>query len=199
MLQVIIKHAQATAEPFHRHGGGNIRDLRQAREVMNSQAQHAQHAVSAIDQRQALFFFQHQGFDAMIGQGVGGGDDGAVGTHAHKPLAHERQGAVRQRGQIPRAAQRPVLMHHRSDSDVEHGSIGGRHHWAHTRAARGQGGQAQQHQGAHNLALHLGAATRSVGTHEAALQLGAKILGNVTAGQRAETGGNTVNGGGVVG
>ena len=90
-------------------------------------------------------------------------------------------------------------MHHRSDSGVEHGSIGGRHHWAHTRAARGQGGQAQQHQGAHNLALHLGAATRSMGTHEAALQLGAKILGNVAAGQRAETGGNTVNGGGVVG
>ena len=145
MLQVIVKHAQAAAKSLHRHGGGNIGDLSQTREVMNSQAQHAQHAVGAVDQRQALFFFQHQGFNAMIGQGVGGGDDGAVGTHTHKSLAHERQGAVRQWGQIPRAAQRPVLMHHRSNSGVEHGSVGGRHHWAHTRAARGQGGQAQQH------------------------------------------------------
>ena len=36
-----------------------------------------------------------EGFDAMIGQGVGSGDDGAVGTHAHKPLVLEDRKSTR--------------------------------------------------------------------------------------------------------
>ena len=48
------------------------------------------------------------------GQRVGGRHQGAVGV-AHLALAHQRQRAVRQRGQVAGAAQRAVLAHHRRD------------------------------------------------------------------------------------
>ena len=48
---------------------------------------------------------------------------------------------------------------------------------AHAGAAGGEGGQAQQHERAHDLALDLGAGAGRVRAHERALQLGAQVDG----------------------
>src|SRR3712207_6971917 len=50
----------------------------------------------------------------------------------------------------------------------------------------GQGRQAQQHQGAHDLALHLRAAARGVRADQAALEQGAPVPRDVGGGERAE-------------
>ena len=75
---------------------------------MQRQHQHAEHAVGAVDQRQALLLGQHDRRDAGGGERVGGRPQRAVGV-ADLALADQRQRAVRERGEVAGAAERAVL------------------------------------------------------------------------------------------
>ena len=83
----------------------------------------------------------------------------AVGV-AHLALAHRGERAVRERREVAGAAERAVLAHDRRDAGVEHGGVGLDDDAAHAGAAGHERRQAQQHEGAHDLALDLGARCR---------------------------------------
>ena len=86
-----------------------------SRRSVDRQHQHAEHAVGAVDQRQALLGGQLDRRQAGGGERVGGRHQGAVGV-ADLALAHQRERAVRQRRQVAGAAERAVLVHHRRDA-----------------------------------------------------------------------------------
>ena len=115
-----------------------------------------------------------------------------AGRVAHHALAHGRQRAVRQRGQVSRAAQRAVLVDDRGESGVEQGGVGLGGLQPHAGAAGGQGRQPQQHQRTDDLALDLRSGAGRVRADQAALQLRPGLDRDVPGGQRAEAGGDAV-------
>ena len=198
LLQVLVEDGQGACQALDAHGGGDVGDLGGLAQVRDGQAQHAEHAVGAVDQRQALLFAQHQRLDAGSRKRLSRRDDLAA-ADADFALAEQRQRAVRQRRQVAGAAERAVLAHHRGDPGVERGGVGLRHHGAHAGAAGAQRGQAQKHQSADDLLFHLRAGARGVGADQGDLQLGAHVLRDVLGGQRAEAGGDAVDRGRVCG
>ena len=114
-------------------------------------------------------------------------------------LAHERERAVRERGEVAGAAERAVLVDDRRDAGVEHGDVRREGLVADAGATGGERRDAQQHEGAHDLALDLRAGAGGVRADEGALQLAAHVDGDVPGGEGAEAGGDAVVGLGVVG
>ena len=111
---------------------------------------------------------------------------------AHLALAHGDQGAVRERGEVARAAERSVLAHDRRDAGVEDRGVGLGGLAAHAGASGHERREAQQHEGAHDLALDLGARSRGVRAHEARLQLRAAVVGDEGGREGAEAGRDAV-------
>ena len=87
----------------------------QGPQVGDRQHEHAEHAVGAVDQRQAFLLGQHDRLDPGVAQRLGGVAQRARRV-AHRPLPHQRQRAVRERREVARAAERAVLVHDRRDA-----------------------------------------------------------------------------------
>ena len=94
----------------------------------------------------------------------------------------------------PLSAQRAVLVDHRREPGVEHGDQALRHFRASTRAAHGQAPGPQQHHGANHLTLDHGAHARGVRADQRQLQFGRALGWDRGRGQRAEAGGDAVDG-----
>ena len=92
-----------------------------ARPGRQGQDQHAEHAVGAVDQRQALLLGEHAPASSPAAAAPRRRQQFAVGV-AHLAFARSRASAhVRQRRQVAGAAERPVLVHDRGDARVEAG------------------------------------------------------------------------------
>ncbi len=110
-----------------------------------------------------------------------------------RALAHEHQGAVRERGEVAAAAQRAELVDDRRDLGIEQGRHGLGDHGAGSRAAAGQRLEPKQHEGADDLALDGRSHPGGVRADERALELDAALDRDVPVGQRAEPGGDPVD------
>jgi len=172
------------------HRARQVSRTQQPRQVGAGQHEHGQHAVGAVDQGQALLLGQLDRLQACLGQGGGCGLQ--AGRGAHLPLAHNGERDVRQRRQIPRAAQRAELPDHRRDAGVEQVRVrlGGTRTYA--GVAGDQRPQSQQGSAADDLRLHLDTGARRVRAHEAALQLRPLGLRDVRGRQRPEPGRDAV-------
>ena len=120
------------------------------------------------------------------------GRDRAVGAF-RVALAHQGQGAVRQRREVAGAAERTVLVDHRGDAGVEHVRHGLRDLGPYAGVARADGLQPQEHQRPHDLALDARAHAGGVRADDVALQLGAQLRADVPGRERAEAGGDAVD------
>ncbi len=198
LLQVGGEHRVGAELRLDAHRGGEVGGAQQRPQVVQGEHQHAEHAVGAVDEGQALLLGERDRRETGGRQRLGGGLQPAGGV-AHLALAHDRERAVRERGEIARAAERPVLAHHRGDRVVEQVGVGVRGLPPHARPSGRERGQAQQHQRAHDLGLDLGAGARRVRADQARLQAGAQFGGDVPVGQRAEPGRDAVVRLGVVG
>ena len=159
---------------LHRHGRRDVRRTHQEGEVGQRQDQHPEHAVGAVDQREALLGRELDRRQTGRGQRLGGRHQRAVGV-AHVALADQRQRAVRERREVAGAAERAVLVHHRRDARVEQTGHQLRHLRPYAGPAGRQRGQAQQHQPTHDLALHLRTGARCVRADQRALELRAHL------------------------
>ena len=170
-----------------RHVGG----AQQHPQVLEREHQHPEHPVGAVDQRQSLLGSQLDGIQAGRGQRVGRRHQLAGGV-ADRALPHQREGAVRERGQVARAAERAVLVDHGGDAvpQQRREQLGDLTPYA--GVAGRQRGQAQQHQRTHHLALHLRTRPRGVRAHQRALQLRAHLGGDVAGRERPEPGRDAV-------
>ena len=113
-------------------------------------------------------------------------------------LTHDRERAVRERAEVARATERTVLVNDRADACVQDRGVRLGDDWAHTGAAAGERVEAQQHEGAHHLALDLCAGARGVRANQAALQLLALLAGDLHLREGAEAGRDAVVGPRVV-
>ena len=184
--------------PLDRHGGSDVGGPQQDREVAQRQDQHAEHAVGPVDQRQPLL-------GGQLDRHQPGGSEGLRGRHQHPrgiadvTFSDQRQGTVREGGQVAGAAERAVLADHRGDAGVQDADHQLGHLGSYAGPAGGQRREPQQHQPSYDLALDLGAGTGRVRADQRPLQLGPHLVGDVPGRQRSEAGGDAVGGGGCGG
>ena len=140
-LQVGGEDRVGAEQRLDAHRRRDVGGAQQEVEVVGGQQQHAEHAVGAVDQREALLLGQLHGRDAGRGQRLGRRAR-RTGRVAHVALAHQRQRAVGQRGEVAGAAEGAVLAHDRRDAGVEQRGVGLGDDRPHAGAAGGQGATA---------------------------------------------------------
>ena len=166
--------------------------LRRPREVVEGQQQHPEHAVRAVDQREALLGGQGERLDRRGGQRL-------ARRHAlarRRPdlaLADQRQAAVSERSQVAARAERAVLGDHGVEPCRKQRKHRLRHDRTRARAAHGQRARAQEHHRAHGLALDGRAHAGRVRADQRALKLLAPLRRDPGAGERAEPGRDAVD------
>ncbi len=133
------------------------------------------------------------GVDAVLGEQFGGRADDAVGAFG-VALAHQRQRAVGERGEVAGAAERAVLVHDRGDARVEEVGHGAGDLGPHAGVPGAHRLQAQEHQRPDDLALDPRAHSGGVRADDVALQLCAQLRADVPGGQGPEAGGDAVDG-----
>ena len=112
--------------------------------------------------------------------------------HPYRPLAHPGESAVGEGREVAGAAQRAVLVHHRRDPRVQHRRVHLHRLLANPRAAGGQGGQPEQHQRPHHLALDLRPEPAACERTGCAAPWGLLLARDVRRGERPEPGGHPV-------
>ncbi len=155
-LQVLGEDGIGAEQALDAHRGRDVGGPEQEGQVVGGHQQHAEHAVGAVDEGQALLLGQLHRLDAGGGQSLRGRhrDPGRI---PHVALAHDRERAVGQRRQVAGAAEAAVLPHHRGDPGGEHRGVRRGRDRPDAGPAGRQRGQPQQHQAADDLALDLGA------------------------------------------
>ena len=173
------------------HGRRQVGHADQRLQVVAGEREHAEHAVGAVDEGEALLGGQPYRLETGRRQRRGGVGEVAVRV-AYGALAHQGQRAVRERCEVARAAERAVLVDHRRDAGVEHPGVGLDRADADPGVTAGEGAQPEQHQPADDLALDLGTGAGGVRADERALELLAQLGGDVPVGQGAEAGRDAV-------
>ena len=177
---------------LHAHRRGDVRGAQQQPQVVAGQHEHAEHAVGAVDQRQALLLGQHHRLDPGRGQRVGRRRAAPRRRSRTVPSPVTASAQCASGARSPGAAQRAVLAHHRGDPGGDQRRVGPGGLQPDPGAAGGQRGQPQQHHRPHHLALHLGPGPGRVRADQAALQQHPALARDVPGGQRAEPGGDAV-------
>ena len=103
-VQVGGEDVVAAEQALDRHGRRHVRDDEQVAQVVDGQAEHAEHAVGAVDEGQTLLLLELDRLDAGGSERVRGRHPIAVRVANHT-LAHERERAVRQRCEVAGAAE----------------------------------------------------------------------------------------------
>ncbi|GAA3220975.1 hypothetical protein GCM10020256_27460 [Streptomyces thermocoprophilus] len=190
------EHLVRAEQRLQGEGGGDVGRLVEGVEVGEGHHQHAEHAVGAVEEGEALLLAQLDRGDAVLGEEFAGGPHGPVGALG-LALAHQRQRAVGERGQVAGAAEGAVLVDDGGDPGVEQVGHGLRDLGADTGVAGADGLQTQEHQRADDLPLDARAHAGGVRADDVALELGAQLLADVAGGQGAEAGGDAVDGVGL--
>ena len=160
-LQILREHPVAAEQSLDTHGRRDVGQFQQPVQVAKRQHQHAEHAVGAVDQCQPLLLGEHDRFDAVPGQRVGGRQQFAV-RRAYRTLAYDGQRHVGQRREIAGAAKAAVLVDDGRQPSGQHRRIRLGDLGPHTGAAGGQCRQPQQHHGPDDFAFDLGTRSGSV-------------------------------------
>lgn len=191
-VQLGLQHLLGAEEGLQGEGGGDVGRLVEGVEVGEGHDQHAEHAVGAVEEGEALLLLELDGRDAGGGEQLARGLDHAVGALG-VTLAHEGQGAVRERREVAGTAEGAVLVHDGGDPRVEHVGHGLRDLGTDAGVAGGDGLEPQEHQRAHDLALDPRPHAGGVRAHDVALQLGPQLVPDVPGGEGAEPGGDAVD------
>ncbi len=197
-VQLGLEHLLRTEQRLQGEGGGDVGGGVELAEVGEGHDQHAEHAVGAVEEGEALLLAEHDGLDAGFGEQFAGGADGAVRALG-VALAHEGERAVGQRREVAGAAQGAVLVDDGGDPGVEHVGHGLRDGGAYAGVAGGDGLEAEEHQRADDLPLDARAHAGGVRADDVALELGTQLGADVPGGERTEPGGHPVDGLGLGG
>lgn len=171
--------------------GRDVGRREQGPQVVQREREHAEHAVRAVDEREALLLAQREGCDPGRGEGVGGRHEGSRRV-ADLALPECGERDVRERCEVARAPERAELPHHRGDPGVEHRGVRLRDDGARPGAPGRQGREPQELERPHDLALDLRPRSRRVRPHEAQLELRAPLDRDVAPRERPEPGRDAV-------
>ena len=133
--------------------------------------EHPEHAVGAVDEREALLLAQHHRLDAVRGRARRRRRPACPSAVRTSPSPITASAQCARGARSPEQPSAAVLADDGGDAGVEQGGVALGDLGAHAGAAGGQGLQPQQHGGAHDLALDLAARARGVAADQRALQL----------------------------
>ena len=187
------EHLVGAEQRLDAHRGDDVGRAAQVGQVGAGQDQHPEHAVGTVDEAEALLRLKLDGDDPGPLERDRTGDR-LVLAGCGLALTREDERTMGERGQVPAAAERSVLGHHRGDAGVQHGRERLGHHGPDASAARGERLQPQEHKPPDHLALHRRPEAGGVRPDEAQLQSGAQVGRDMTGGQRPEAGGYAVGG-----
>ena len=107
-LQVVGEHPVGAEQRLDAHRGGDVGMDDKRAQVVQREQQHAEHALGAVDEREAFLLRQLHRLDPR-----------RLGCGGAFAFAHQRQCDVRERGEVAAATERSELPHHRSHAGVE--------------------------------------------------------------------------------
>ena len=174
----------------HRRDHVGVRE--QPAHVVAREGQHPEHAVGAVDEREAFLRLEDDRLEA-------GGPEcrpriDVVATLDHLALAEQHQRDVRERREVTTATQRAVLGHPRRDAGREQLEQPVGQHRSRPAATHGEGAGAEQHHRSHDLGLDRVAETSRVRSDQRSLQARPARGLDVHIGERAEAGRDAVDG-----
>ncbi len=169
------------AERTHDVGG-----RQQQRQIAEREASHREHPLGAVHERETFLRREAQRFDARIARAH------AASVLEDVSLADQRERAVRERGEIPRRADRSVLWHDRSDAGVQHAGDP-LDDGARAGMSRGERARAQQHHAAHDLLVDRIARARRMRANDRVLQFDHALGLDVHVRERPEAGRDPVH------
>ena len=118
-VQVVGEHVVGAEQTLDAHRGRDVGRGHQHVEVGQRQHEHPEHAVGAVDQRQALLLGQGHRLQPGRRRAPSAAGRDSPAAVADDPLADQRQRTVRQRGEVTRAAETAVLVHDGGDPGVQ--------------------------------------------------------------------------------
>ncbi len=185
----------AAVEGFEAHCAEEVEAVHQVPAVDEGLDAVGAHELCAVEQGQTLFGFQLDGIPAEDVECLFAADFLAF-IH-HVAFADEREEKVGQRGEVARSAERAAVVDHRENivvvevEDTLHGLD------LHAAESHGKGVGLEQEHKADNVGVDGGAHAARVALDEVFLECGEVVAGDVLVAERAETGGNAVDGNGV--
>ena len=174
------------------HRGDHVGLSEEAFDVGDGEAEHAEDAVGAVGDGEALLLGEFDRFEAGVAERVGGGTNAAV-VH-DVAFAEQRQCAVGERSEVAAGAERAVLGHDRRDAgveDVDH-RLGDERPGA--AVAERERSRPQQHHRPNHFVFDRVAHAGGVGTDECDLKCTSTLGWDRDGGERAEAGGDAVLG-----
>ena len=167
--------------------------VEQPAQVGERQHQHAEHAVGAVDQRQALLLGQLDRLDAGGAQRLGGGPQRRRRRRARRPRPSARARPCDSGARSPEQPSEPYSCTTGVMPGVEHRGVGLRGRPAARRCGRWPGSTAAAASAPRTTSRSTsGPGAGGVRADQGALQLGAPLERDVRGGQRAEAGGDAV-------
>ena len=163
-----------------------------SRRSCRARHEHPEHAVGAVDERQALLLLELDRRDAGSRPGRRPPASARRRPSRTSPSPMRASAQCESGARSPEHPSEPYSCTTGAMPGVEHRHVGGQGLLADAGAPGRQGRDAQQHERPHDLALDLGAGAGGVRADQRALQLGALLDGDVPRGQRAEAGRDAV-------
>ncbi len=179
-------------EPLDGDGAGHVGGGGQPVEVGQGQAEVGQHALGAVEERQALLGLQHHRLEPGAGQPVGARQPPAVGVD-DLPRPGEDRPHMGQGRQVTGGAEAPEFGHHRSEAGREEGDQPVDQHRPGAGEAGGQRPSPEQHHRPDDLPLHRVAHAGGVAEHQRELEAPGLGRRHLHRGQGPETGGDAVD------
>ena len=175
-----------------RHGANQVGPATEAHAFEDAPDGVGAHELRAVQQRQALFALQADGFPAQFFPDIGGRTDFPFIQYFSQ--ADERQAQVGQGSQVPGGAQRTLLVNHGQDILVEHVNKALHRDKLRAGVPVREGLRLQEEHEFNNLRTHFFAGAARVRHHQVVLQLAQVLLGNGYVVQRPKAGGNAIDG-----
>ena len=185
------EHRVGAEQSLDAHRRDDVGDREQAAHVVAHERQHPEHAVGAVDEREAFLCLEDDRVDAR-GPECRRSVDG-VAALDHFALAEQHERDMRERREIATAAERAVLGDPRRDAGREQVEQPVGQHRPRPTATHRERARTQQHHRPHDLGLDRVAHAGGVRSDQCGLQAGSARGLHVHIGERAEAGRHAVD------
>lgn len=190
-MHLVAEGFDAAVESVERQRADAVGPLAQAARPDQRPDAVCAHELGAVQQGQPLLGFEPDRLPAPLGQHLGGRPDTAFALHFAQ--SQQRQAHMRQRRQVARSSERPLLIDHGQCVVVEKVDQPLHGRQLHAGMAVGERLYLEQKDQFHDLGGDALARPAGVRHDEVLLQLGQLVVPYRNVAQRSETGGDAVN------
>ena len=186
-LDALLEGADGGAQALETHGADEVGRVQQRLAVGHREAADGGHELRAVEQREAFLGLEREGREPHGPQGGPGRLAPALGRQ-QLALPHHGEHEVGRRGEVAGGAQRAPRRHVRHEVRIDHGRQVLGDLEADPGVTFGHRVEADDHGGAHDVAVQRGSYADGVAAHQVLLQLLDLLDGDARRGQLPEAG-----------